>query len=83
MIDPIDGTRDFIRGEPGFAVMIGLCIDGRPMAGVVCEPATGHTFAGAVGAGAWREGPDGARIPLRPSALTVARGIVEFDTGRL
>jgi 3'-phosphoadenosine 5'-phosphosulfate (PAPS) 3'-phosphatase len=31
-VDPIDGTKDFIRGTEGFAVMIGLCVDARPVA---------------------------------------------------
>ena len=35
MVDPIDGTRDFILGDDGYAVMIGLCIDGRPTVGVI------------------------------------------------
>jgi len=37
-VDPLDGTRDFIRGRHGFAVMIGLCEGGRPVAGVVYQP---------------------------------------------
>lgn len=75
MVDPIDGTRDFIRGENGYAVMIGLILDGRPVLGVVSQPPTGITWAGAVGGDAWREGPDGQRTPLRPSQLAEARGI--------
>lgn len=75
MIDPIDGTRDFIRGEPGCAVMIGLCVEGRPRVGVVAQPATGVTWAGAVGEGAFREQPDGTRAPLRPSTIAAPPGI--------
>ena len=33
MVDPVDGTRDFIRGQAGYVVMIGLCLDGRPALG--------------------------------------------------
>jgi 3'(2'), 5'-bisphosphate nucleotidase len=75
MVDPIDGTRDFIRGENGYAVMIGLCIDGRPQVGVVSQPATGITWAGAVGETAWREEPGGARTPLHPSDRKEGPGI--------
>lgn len=52
-VDPIDGTRDFIRGAEGFAVMIGLCVDGAPVLGVVYQPTHGGTFWAAPGLGAW------------------------------
>lgn len=52
-IDPIDGTKDFIRGEDGFCVMIGLAIKHRPIVGVVFHPPTGDLFVAAPGAGAW------------------------------
>jgi len=75
MVDPIDGTRDFIRGENGYAVMIGLCIEGRPQVGVVAQPPTGLLWAGAVGDTAWRELPDGSRTPLHPSDRKEPPGI--------
>lgn len=37
-VDPIDGTRDFAKGRPGWAVLVGLCIDESPVLGVVHEP---------------------------------------------
>lgn len=71
MVDPIDGTRDFVRGESNFVVMIGLVVDGRPAVGAVGHPLTGHVYAGAAGSGgAWREDADGARIPLHTSTLS-------------
>ena len=70
MVDPIDGTRDFVRGESGFVVMIGLAVDGRPAVGAVAHPVTGAVYAGAVGAGAWRQPEDGARMALRTSTLS-------------
>jgi len=39
-VDPIDGTREFARGNEGWTVQVGLCIDGVPVLGVVHEPAT-------------------------------------------
>lgn len=39
-VDPIDGTREFARGNDGWTIQIGLCIDGVPVLGVVHEPAT-------------------------------------------
>lgn len=44
LVDPIDGTKDFIRGGDGFSVMIGLAIDGRPRLGVVHQPTIDRTF---------------------------------------
>ena len=44
LIDPIDGTKDFIRGWDGFSVMIGLLVAGRPALGVVYQPTLGRTY---------------------------------------
>ena len=46
LIDPIDGTKDFIQGTDGFAVMIGLVRGGRPVMGVVHIPAQSRTYWG-------------------------------------
>ena len=70
MVDPIDGTRDFVRGESGFVVMLGLAIHGRPQVGAVGHPLTGYVYAGAPGAGAWREDAAGTRTPLHTSTLS-------------
>lgn len=75
MVDPIDGTSDFILGHSGFAVMIGLVIDGRPLLGVVSQPETGKTYSAVVGAGAWLDRPGEQRIPLHTSALAGPPGI--------
>jgi myo-inositol-1(or 4)-monophosphatase len=52
VIDPIDGTRAFVAGDPRWAVSIALVEAGRPIAGVVHAPALGLTFAAALGSGA-------------------------------
>jgi 3'(2'), 5'-bisphosphate nucleotidase len=78
MVDPIDGTRDFILGHDGFAVMIGLCVDGLPTVGTVSQPVTGKTYTGILGVGAWldhRDTPSAPRQPLRTSALAGPPGI--------
>ena len=75
MVDPIDGTSDFIAGDSGYAVMIGLCIGGRPLMGVVAQPVTGKTYGGIVGTGAWLESPGRGRQPLHTSTLARAPGI--------
>ncbi|CAN5785557.1 3'(2'),5'-bisphosphate nucleotidase CysQ [soil metagenome] len=46
LVDPIDGTKDFIRGGDGFAVMIGLLVDAVPVLGVVHQPTLERTFYG-------------------------------------
>lgn len=54
IIDPIDGTRDFLRGNPFWSVLIALESAGEPLLGVCHMPALGETYWAARGAGAWR-----------------------------
>jgi 3'(2'), 5'-bisphosphate nucleotidase len=75
MIDPIDGTRDFLRGDPGYVVMLGLCIEGRPTVGAVAQPTSGNVWMGALGTGAWKEHPDGRREPLQVSGIQDTKDI--------
>jgi len=56
IIDPIDGTRDFVRGIPLWAVLIGLEQDGEVVAGVAHSPRQGLLLWAAKGAGAWSDG---------------------------
>jgi len=75
MVDPIDGTSDFILGDTGFVVMIGLCVDGRPTVGAVAHPLSEKVYAGVVGVGAWVEDVAGVRTPLHPSTIERSPGI--------
>lgn len=52
IVDPMDGTREFLRKNGEYAVMIGLAIGGAPQVGVVYQPSRGVLWAGAVGEGA-------------------------------
>ena len=52
IVDPIDGTRAFVIGDPRWAVSVALVVDGRPVAGVVYAPALDETYAAARGEGA-------------------------------
>jgi 3'(2'), 5'-bisphosphate nucleotidase len=70
LVDPIDGTKDFIRGEDGYAVMIGLVSGGRPAVGVVYQPAQDRTFFAAP-EGAWLAA-NGKVTPLAVSAVSAA-----------
>jgi 3'(2'),5'-bisphosphate nucleotidase len=54
LVDPLDGTREFVKGGSDFTVNIGLVRDGVPAVGVIFVPVTGELYAGAVGIGAWR-----------------------------
>jgi myo-inositol-1(or 4)-monophosphatase len=51
VVDPLDGTREFVTGIPEWCVSIGLVVDGEPVAGGICNPVTGETIVGARGAG--------------------------------
>ncbi|WP_029263593.1 MULTISPECIES: inositol monophosphatase family protein [unclassified Microbacterium] len=53
IIDPIDGTANFLRGVPLWGTMIALAIDGVPQVGVVSMPALGRRWWGAAGEGSW------------------------------
>lgn len=53
VIDPLDGTMNFARSFPAFAVSVGVLRRGIPVAGVVWAPRLGEVFAAAQGEGAW------------------------------
>ena len=52
IIDPIDGTKNFVRGVPVWATLIALVDEGEPVVGVVSAPALGKRWWAAKGAGA-------------------------------
>jgi myo-inositol-1(or 4)-monophosphatase len=49
VVDPIDGTKEFILGIPQFSISIGLAVDGASVLGVIVNPALDETIAGALG----------------------------------
>ncbi|MEQ8967740.1 MAG: 3'(2'),5'-bisphosphate nucleotidase CysQ [Azospirillaceae bacterium] len=53
LVDPLDGTKEFLNRNGEFTVNIALVQDGRPVLGVVHAPALAETYSGAVGLGAW------------------------------
>ena len=58
LVDPLDGTKEFIKKNGEFTVNIALIDNGRPVLGVVYAPALDESFIGAEGEGAWREKHD-------------------------
>ena len=64
LVDPVDGTKAFVRGDPNFTVNIGLIEDGRPVAGAVVAPATGETWF-TRGGQAFKRVEGGAERPAR------------------
>ncbi|MCJ7857376.1 inositol monophosphatase family protein [Corynebacterium kalidii] len=53
VIDPIDGTKNFVRGVPVWATLISLVVDGTPVVGVVSAPGLARRWWAAEGMGAW------------------------------
>jgi histidinol-phosphatase len=56
VIDPIDHTRHFLRGNPEFATLITLVVDGRTQLGLASAPALRHRWWAVAGGGAWKDG---------------------------
>lgn len=56
IVDPIDGTKAFVRGMPLYGVMIGIEYEGNPVVGVVNMPALGEIVVAAHGQGCWWNG---------------------------
>jgi len=71
LIDPLDGTREFVNRNGEFTVNIALVDAHRPVLGVVHVPVRERTYTGIVGAGAWRQDADARPAPIgtrRPPA---------------
>jgi 3'(2'), 5'-bisphosphate nucleotidase len=68
LVDPLDGTKEFISRNGEFTVNIALIRAGRPVLGLVYAPAIGRMFTGAAGVGAWLEDAAGRR-PIQCRAV--------------
>ena len=69
LVDPIDGTRDFVSGKSGWAVSVALVHDGAPLFALLAAPARQELWFAAAGQGAWRNG-----VPLTASARSSFKG---------
>jgi len=56
VVDPLDGTANFLHGHPMYAASVAVAVAGRPVAGAVVCPTTGERWWGARGKGAWKGG---------------------------
>jgi histidinol-phosphatase len=70
IIDPIDGTANFLRGVPVWGTLIALVIDGIPQVGVVSSPALGKRWWAARGSGAWLAEGEEAPRRIRVSGVS-------------
>jgi 3'(2'), 5'-bisphosphate nucleotidase len=74
VIDPLDGTRDFIDRTGEFAVHIALVEAGQPILGAVAWPVRKLVYAARLGAGAFVEDSEGRRLPLHVSLIDTLEG---------
>ena len=69
IVDPIDGTANFVRGVPVWGLLLALVVDGTPQLGVVSAPALGRRWWGATGHGAWMQQDGGEPRRLAVSGI--------------
>jgi 3'(2'), 5'-bisphosphate nucleotidase len=89
LVDPLDGTKEFVAGRGEYTVNVAIVADGQPIAGFIAAPALGRIFRGVVGRGAERLGldPDGAAVAIRcranpagPLVAAISRSHLDADT---
>lgn len=81
LIDPLDGTKDFLAGRPNWSVMVALVNDGAPILGAVYAPALGELWSAEKGKGAYVEDAAGVRrIHVSARGLTDApRALMSYS----
>jgi myo-inositol-1(or 4)-monophosphatase len=74
VVDPLDGTREFVQGLPEFCVSIGFVEDRKPVAGGIYNPATQEKFLGSIESGILYNGkpPDGREVSDLAGSLVLA-----------
>lgn len=78
IIDPIDGTTNFVSGGPMSCVSIGFCYDGHPVMGVVYSPATDELYLAMTGVAAYR---NGVQISSKQNNVTLTTAVIAFGFG--
>ena len=83
IVDPLDGTREFIEGIPEWCISVALMQEGVLVAGGICNPATGEQFLGAVGQGVTLDGvPVSVKADAVLSGASVLASRSEVKAGR-
>jgi len=80
IVDPLDGTREFVAGIPEFCVSVAMVEDGHPIAGGICNPATNEIFLGGVDSGVSYNGKPvqvSRRASLNGAAVLASRSEVK------
>jgi 3'(2'), 5'-bisphosphate nucleotidase len=90
LVDPLDGTREFIAGSVEYTINVALMTDGAPLLGIICAPEFGTFWRGIVGRGAdrfsltrWTEAPIPIHTRPRPASeavVVVSRSHLEART---
>jgi 3'(2'), 5'-bisphosphate nucleotidase len=65
VVDPLDGTREFVKRNDEFAINIALVVEHEPALGLIAVPASGAVYVGVPGSGAYRQLADGTRSTIR------------------
>ncbi|MDA0939789.1 MAG: 3'(2'),5'-bisphosphate nucleotidase CysQ [Bacteroidetes bacterium] len=78
IVDPVDGTKEFIKRNGEFTVNVALVRDGRVAGGVVLAPVLGHAYVGVVGEGAWRLEVDMTKV-ISADEAWAQRAALPFD----
>jgi fructose-1,6-bisphosphatase/inositol monophosphatase family enzyme len=76
LVDPLDGTAQFLAASPDHAIMVALVVHGETVAAVVHQPQHGRTYSAELGAGTWRDGHRLQRASADPGNLGGLRGAV-------
>ena len=78
IVDPVDGTKNFVRGTPSWATLLALEVDGTVVVGVVSAPALARRWWAARGDGAWVRSPAGTRRCEVSGVATLADAFVSY-----
>jgi len=76
LIDPMDGTKNFVQRDGDFAVQIGLVVAGEPVVGVVYQPVRDVLYRAVRGAGSWKEAGDNSAEQMSASVRTDPKDMV-------
>jgi myo-inositol-1(or 4)-monophosphatase len=79
IIDPIDGTKEYVDGTPDYCVSIGLSVRGRAVLGVVLAPEKNELFSGVVGQGLWKNGVPTGFSDRPPEQSVIAVSDTEYS----